>query len=259
MARKAKFFAWAAPASGIGRLADHTWVTTYDSRTTVDDGIKSIIAANEHFWYCWGIFRSKGKALDDRLGDLDEALCLVQPDATCRLESAARGTIFSYGYNGVCHQLANQVLHAPGSPSSDPLTVKGARGYGASIFRYGTYGIPISAWDLKRDACRSRRSRKPHLPDDGTIMAQDLDEFEIRARTVLKDQDPKVLFDLLALRKEAQKVPPQTRQNATAQALNADTQRMLDRAASLLGPINFERIFEFPPEQRVDLVNALIL
>ena len=35
-------------------------------------------------------------------------------------------------------------------------------------------------------------------------------------------------------------------------------QRMLDRAAALLGPENFEKIFEFPPTQRVNLVNPVI-
>jgi len=267
MARKARFYAWSAPALGVGIFPDHTWVTTYDSRTKVHKDIKAVVAAGEHFWYCWGDFRRKGGTLTNRTGalgdstaDLEEARCLVQPDAVCPLEPAACGTIFEYGENGVCHQLANQVLYATGTQMEAPLTVVRALGYQASIYIYGSYGVPEATWNVKRDACRSRRLRTPHQPEDGKTMVRDLDEFEIRARTLLKDQDPKLLSDLLALRNEAQKVPAKREgSKPTANELNARNQRMLDRAAALLGPANFERIFQFPPEQRVKLVDPRLL
>ncbi len=266
MALKVRFYAWSAPALGVGIFPDHTWVTTYDSRTTVYKDIKAAVAAGEHLWYCWGTFRSKGGtltnrdgALGERAADLDEARCLAQPDAVCGVEPAACGTIFEYGENGVCHQLANQVLYATGSKTEAPLTVVRARGYQASIYLYGTYGVPEATWNAKRDACRSRRLQTPS-PEDGKTMARDPDEFEVRARTLLKDQDPKLLSDLLALRNKAQNVPAKrTSGKPTASELNARNQRMLDRAATLLGSANFERIFEFPPEQRVKLVDTRML
>jgi DNA-binding protein HU-beta len=92
-------------------------------------------------------------------------------------------------------------------------------------------------------------------------MARDSDQFEIRARTLLRD-DPKLLSDLLTLRAEAQKLSAPARQKVnepTASELNSDNQRMLDRAAALLGPDKFERIFEFSPSERVELVDAKIL
>jgi hypothetical protein len=42
--------------------------------------------------------------------------------------------------DGVCHQLSNQILFATKTDSKAPLTVKDARGYWYSNFRYGTYG-----------------------------------------------------------------------------------------------------------------------
>ena len=268
MALRVRFYAWSAPALGVGVFPDHTWVTTYDNRTSVYKDIKAVVAAGEHFWYCWGNFRRKGGtltnqngALGEQAADLDEARCLAQPDAACLIEQAACGTIFEYGENGVCHQLANQVLYATGSETEAPLTVARARGYQASVYIYGTYGVPEATWNAKRDACRSRRRQTPSRPEDGKTMVRDHpDEFEVRARTLLKDQDPKLLSDLLALRNEAKKMPAKrTSAKPTASELNARNQRMLDQAAALLGPANFERIFEFPPEQRVKLVDPRIL
>jgi nucleoid DNA-binding protein len=264
MASEVRFFAWAAPANDMNVLPDHTWVTTYDSRVNSYENIKKVVGANEHFWYCWGNFRSKAGtpgnldgALGDRLGDLAEALCLVKPDAHCIAVTGARGTIFRYGWNGVCHQLANQVLYATSSEGHAPLTVSRARGYWASTFRYGTYGIPDLEWDIRRDICRNSRSLTPQQSEGGNTMVKEADEFESRARDLLKDRDPKLLSEFLALRQEAQALPTETSKGAkgvSAKAINADNQRMLDRAATLLGAEDFERIFEFQPEQRVNLV-----
>ena len=63
-----------------------------------------------------------------------------------------RGTVFSYGVDGVCHQLANQVLYATGSGGA-PLTMARARGYMASTFIYGTYGLQHAAWANKLASC----------------------------------------------------------------------------------------------------------
>jgi DNA-binding protein HU-beta len=87
------------------------------------------------------------------------------------------------------------------------------------------------------------------------------DKLETRARAVLEHKSPELLTAFLALRAEAQrKAVEEWPKSGTPSAddLNARNQQMLDRAAALLGPENFERIFEFPSSQRVDLVNPAI-
>ena len=84
------------------------------------------------------------------------------------------------------------------------------------------------------------------------------DDFEVRAREVLGSVDPKLLGDLLALRADvhrfvAQRWPGFAAPNA--ETLNARNQHLLDQAAQLLGPEKFEKIFGFPPGQKVDLVD----
>src|SRR5271169_5731086 len=135
MADRARLYAWAAPAMDADVLPDHTWVTTYDSRKKSYRDIESVVEAGEHFWYCWGNFRPKGRTLNNRTGALGDAVgdesvaaCLAEANHDCRSTPAARGTIFRYGRYGVCHQLANQVLYATASEGQAPLTVANARG-----------------------------------------------------------------------------------------------------------------------------------
>src|SRR6202163_4315864 len=141
MADRVRLYAWAAPAMDAQALPDHTWVTTYDSRKTAHKDIDAVVAAGEHFWYCWGWFRAKGGAPGNATGALGDAVgsgavasCLAKPDNDCQSTKAARGTIFQYGRHGVCHQLANQVLHATASKGSAPITVRRARGYFGALF-----------------------------------------------------------------------------------------------------------------------------
>jgi DNA-binding protein HU-beta len=87
------------------------------------------------------------------------------------------------------------------------------------------------------------------------------DKFEMRARAVLRRESPELLAAFLALRTEAQRRTVEEWPKSGSPSpgyLNARNQQMLDRAAALLGPKNFEKIFEFPPSQRVDLVNPAI-
>jgi hypothetical protein len=165
MPSKVHLFAWAAPALGVQALPDHTWVTSYDNQRTPYPNIAAVVAGGEHFWYCWGLFRASGGtpgnpsgALGDAAGDETVASCLARPDHDCGSTRSARGTIFRYGRDGVCHQLANQVLHTTGTRRRAPLTVANARGYWWSAFRFGTYGLPDAAWVTKRDACNEDES-----------------------------------------------------------------------------------------------------
>src|ERR1700733_2279711 len=129
-------WAWSTPAFFSGSPVDHTWVTTYDNGVTVYANDTQVAAAGEDYWYCWGSFHPTGTPLGSQQGDYIIARCLVKSNADSTTDKAARGTIFVYGIDGVCHQLANQVLFASGGPGVSPLTVSAARGYHVSLFLF---------------------------------------------------------------------------------------------------------------------------
>lgn len=224
--------------------------------------------AGEANWYCWGSFHLKGGTpgnadgfIGSKAGDRAIADCLVLTNANSNTNAAARGTIFTYGIDGVCHQLANQVLYATKANASPPMTVKAARGYAISTFLYGTYGLQHAAWQSKLLTCAGERpmtkmpsgveERVEHLPDD----------FENHARQVLSDK-PELLHKLLALRTEvntfaAQKVPGFFPPDAAL--LNARNQHLLDQAAALLGPDEFRNVFGIEAGERIDIVDPTVM
>lgn len=261
------FYAWVNPAFWSHAPVDHTWVTSYDSRATSYSNIGDVIAAGQINWYCWGDFHLDGNPPDPiavQSGSGTLAQCLVEGNAASNGNPAAQGTIFSYGVDGVCHQLANQVLYATGSASQAPATVKNARGYGASSFLYGTYGLQQAAWLAKLQGCLAHTTPVSGLPMKlgETILGEppmpDLrDDFADRASDVLKD-DPDRLNALLSLRGSAQtylatRIPGFTA--PTAELLNARNQHLLDQAALLLEPEQFRQLFGVEPGERVDLVD----
>jgi len=264
LAPRVKLYAWAIPAFTTGSPVDHTWITTYDNRSNPIANIQQVIAAKQFNWYCWGDFHVQGGTpanvsgfLGERDGDLTQARCLVEPNANSLQAEPARGTIFRYGREGVCHQLANQILFASGGNGAAPLTVASARGYMFSSFRYGTYGRNDAAWKSKRDSCSPRRKR-PQGGSGGVQMKHNPDDFETRAREVLGRQNPKLLSQLLALRTQTQRLSVRQWSKShtpSAEELNASNQEMFDRAADLLGPDKFERIFGVPPYEKIDLVD----
>lgn len=260
-------FAWVTPAFWSGSPLDHTWVTTYNSNLNPYPNIADVIAAGEDLWYCWGSFHAAGNPpgmLASRAGNLALAKCLVEPNADSSTTPAARGTIFTYGIDGVCHQLANQVLYATGTPANPPLTVKGARGYSLSSFLFGTYGLQTSAWHTKLQGCMGLSNPVSGLPQRSkTIMPGSPptpalpDDFRDHAREVLAD-DPEKLQALMALRGEIQSfisprvpgfVPPD------AEMLNARNQHMLEQAALLLGAEKFTELFGIEPGEPIKLVD----
>jgi nucleoid DNA-binding protein len=260
LATTVKLFAWVSSAGG---MPDHTWVTTYDNRNTPYATIEQVAAAGQSFWYCWGRFHIGGGSvvhadglIGETEGNLEQALCLVEPNADSRQVHRARGAILRYGRDGVCHQLANQVLYASGIVP--PLTVVNAWGYGASDFIYGTYGLNIDGWRRRRDECGARRAGV----NTEAEMSGKPDDFEARARDVLGGQRPDLFAKLLGLRAEARRSLSRhwtKSRSPSAEELNASNQEMLDRAAQLLGPEHFEQIFGFRPNQRINLVDPKIL
>jgi hypothetical protein len=250
-------YAWATPAFVTGSPVDHTWVTTFDNTAHFYPSEQAVTAAGEHYWFCWGKYHPSGHtALGSQGGNFALACCLVQPNVDCIASSAARGTIFTYGVDGVCHQLANQVLHATGA---NPLTVKGANGYPASVFLYGMYGHQHTAWVNKIAGC-STAPVGAGGGGAGTFSFQSggpsVDDFEERARVVLANE-PVLLQNLFILKSNvhtftAQRFPGLA--PPSADTLNVRNQHLIDQAALLLGDKYFEEIFGFPPG-KINLVD----
>jgi hypothetical protein len=268
MAASTTLYAWAVPAFSSGSPVDHTWVTTYDNRTTVYPNDTAVAAAGQDYWYCWGSFHPNGGTpvnptgfLGSQSGNLAFSRCLVQSNADSATAPAARGTIFVYGVDGVCHQLANQVLYS----TTGPVTVSLARGYMASTFVYGTYGLQHTAWAAKIAACSGTTLMAQGVPGGSAMTGgpggpSGPDEFEAQAKRVLGSDDAR-LQDLLRLRSEVHQFSarawPGTGQ-PSAEALNARNQHMIDQAAKLLSPDQFREIFGFSPGEKIDLVDKKI-
>lgn len=88
-------------------------------------------------WGCWGR-DSGGSLVCAGEGDWRVADCLSQPNSQAGIV---------YGITGVCHQTANRILWPAG------VLVSAAKGYGASAFAFGVYGI--GAWPEKA-ACANQ-------------------------------------------------------------------------------------------------------
>lgn len=260
------------PCLGFRAPVDHTWITSYDNRIHAYPTITEVVGANQFFWYCWGSFHavagtpvSPNGFLGQQPGDLAVAQCLVRPNLDSRTSSLARGTIYHYGVEGVCHQLANQVLYASGLGSGAPMTVQNARGYLLSSFIYGTYGLQQTAWSAKVASCTSLHLAAGPARPEGLRMAQneplpEADDFEKRAMSVLAGQ-PAKLGRLLQLRTEVQQFAARAWPGSgqpSASSLNARNQDLIDEAARLLGPDDFRKLFGAEPGAKVNLVDPHI-
>lgn len=140
-------YAWVKNAYINGNsFLDHTWVTSYDIYAHQYSNIGQVVNANERYWFSKGDFWSVSRIQQPLVRGLSSGAeaCLVGPN-----NKKASGTIHTYGIDGVCHQVANQVLYAAVSP----LTVHLARGYTLSSALYGTYGRNELEWDQARSRC----------------------------------------------------------------------------------------------------------
>jgi hypothetical protein len=166
------------------------------------------------------------------------------------------GTIFYYGVDGVCHQLANQVLWATKGPVAGPLTVSNARGYHVSSFLFGTYGRQPIAWKAKQESCG---------PPLVTPMSSD-DEFEIHARRMLAGAKAEQKLEaLLELRAEAlaQMAGFRTRARGkatpSAEELNRSYNAFLARAQELLGRSDYEKVFGVKAGEAPNIVDPTMM
>ena len=279
MAASQKLYAWAVPIIVPGSPWDHTWVTTYDNRARPYPDIAAVTHVKQDYWYCWGGFHAQGGtpslpdgSLGSQNGDIKLACCLVAPNADCSASFAARGTIFTYGVDGVCHQLANQVLYASGLGGARPLTVSNAGGYWVSSGIYGAYGLQHSAWRNKIATCsaavapppsrahaaaRTRQSSSRGPTMKAVASPNPPDEFEEHVGKILGADKLSLASRLLALRAQFQTAAAAHAHLATAPTateLNARNQRFLDEAAKLLGDADYFAIFGVKPGTKVNLV-----
>lgn len=260
-------FAWVVPAYVSGSPVDHTWVTTYDSRVVPYPTIEAVVEARQNNWYCWGDFHPKGGTPANPTGFIGSqgcnpalASCLVQPNVPSSGHPAAQGTIFTYGIDGVCHQLANQVLYSTKTATTEPLTVKEARGYAISSFIYGTYGLQHAAWQRKLATCTGQKLVLATTPGEQDMHEELPDDFEKLARETLADK-PDVLNRLMGLRGQVQTfamVATPGRLAPSTEYLNARNQHLIDQAAALLDADDFRKLFGIEPGEKINLVDPTI-
>jgi hypothetical protein len=262
-------YAWAVPAYFQGSVVDHTWVTTYDSRVTVHPTISDVLAAGEHYWYSWGSFHAKGGTppipdgfLASGSANLPYACCLCKPDVDSNVDPAARGTIFNYGRDGVCHQLANQILWSTGQSGMSPASVRLARGYWFSNAIFGTYGKQHAAWASRKLQCAS--SSGSNTMNTGHA-DPDVDDFQEHLQATLKGQGADDKIKSLMNHRRAFMVQVERMQYAppggdmpSASELNQLYSSFLRDAASILGERDFELVFGEPPQDEMNVVDPTI-
>ncbi|MBC3906235.1 hypothetical protein [Undibacterium umbellatum] len=263
-------YAWAKPAFFNGSLMDHTWVTDYDNRTQKYLDINEVVANGKNYWYAWGDYHILGSTplLTDGFvcggdGSLPLAKCLCLPNVPSKQNHLARGTIFNYGIEGVCHQLTNQILAATDSK----LLVTKVRGYILTTMFFGDYGKSEDKfWNSKYTGCSSQPDsyRSDLMSFKEVQMNRHVDTFETRARSILSGKsNHHKLNKLLELRRAQQsylhslsdKIDSEKISYPSAEELNAKYNEFLSQAADLLGPAAFQSIFDFPPDTVVKLVD----
>ncbi len=257
-------------APRLSALVDHTWVTSYDNREhpySIDD----VLAHQQQYWYCWGVFHPTGQSKKSPGGyagqaqaDLGHASCLCLPNQASSDNPPAQGTIFRYAINGVCHQLANQVLWATGNATTAPLTVRIARGYWLSNALYGTYGRNwlSNAWEEKKNACAVGAA---------LVAAQDTDDFTARVYAnvgealtadaregVLQVRDAALARIAAVAARETLRADAAT-SHAEGEEINRIALEFQDAAAKALAPEQYRQIFELDPDERLTVVDPAML
>ncbi len=210
--------AWAIPLVGVS-FFDHTYVVS-------SCGLR---------WGCRG--RSIGGIrLRSGVGSSANANCLSQPNS----EAGIR-----YGLTGVCHQIANRILHPAG------VTVAGCGGYTVSVAAWGRDGLP--PWP-ELQACYSGAT----VPTAGAVMGSgtgrsgNLSGRSSVYNTPQSSKDLTQLAEFLALA-----------ENALGSRLDEGTRRSLRKIQRDFSrrQAQLTRILDLgvmPPEEYLGQLNALL-
>ena len=251
-------YAWVHPLA-IDPSLDHTWVTNYAPPPFYDN--PSDLPAGALYWYCWGEYHPAGEGgtgpnqpggIGDADGDVTISSCICAPNDT-----NAHGSIFVYGIDGVCHQLANQVLFS----TTGPLTVKNARGYSISSYFYGTYGANTSAWIALVQSCMGAAASLPGgegvMPDDfddhiTEVLGADFDDVK---RASLRELRENFRTEAQALKSQ---LPDMTVPDLSAQ-LNRLVNEHLAQAVEILGQDDYEKLFGTEAGRSVTLVDPTMV
>lgn len=251
-------YAWVHPLA-IDPWLDHTWVTNYEPPPVYNE--PSDLPSGALYWYCWGEYHPEGEGgtgpnepggIGYADGDVTVSSCICAPNDT-----SAHGSIFYYGIDGVCHQLANQVLFS----TTGPLTVKNARGYWISSLLYGTYGLNTSDWIALVTKCAGAAQSPPGgegvMPDDfddhiTEVLGADFDEAK-RAR--LRELRESFQTDVQASKSQLSDV---TAPDLSAQ-LNRLVNEHLAQAVEILGQDDYEKLFGTEAGRSVTLVDPAMV
>lgn len=154
------FYAWGRPLTQgtdpVLKRLDHTWVTIFeeDVDPTEQPDPPEDWNPPDGYWYCWGrVHNVASHQISMQSGSIDIANA-ISPQNTPAVPlgtkqwkaSQTSGSIEFYGLDGVCHQVANQVLCATATQTTEPQRVQDALGYSLSTFFYGTYGLNTEVW-----------------------------------------------------------------------------------------------------------------
>lgn len=251
-----KLYAWVNPLSFTGEL-DHTWVTTYDTRKSAFASLDEVIAAGEKCWLCWGVFHTSGHTperpdgyLFETAADTGLADCLVTPNLSSHDGEGAQGTIFLYGIDGVCHQLANQVLYGAVRDGHAPI-VEDAEGYWLSSFLYGDYGRTRGAWRSRVAGCTLAGMSASDTPETDPP-----DHLMQHARDTLGG-DPAVLEAIARKRAEQRNIAlaASAAADATAEEVNRSNREKLLELEAEIGTDRFAAVFGHSAAEAPDLVD----
>jgi hypothetical protein len=247
-----QLYAWRRPAVFQNDvLIDHTYVTDYspfNKYLTIDDVIK----AGAHFWYCWGDFNMKTK--DQSLvpecpasglsADLKVVCCICEAN-----DKNAHGTIFEYGVDGVCQQLANQVLY----PTNPRITVEGVKGWQLTYLFYTAYGRNVNDWIELVNKCmpgvRKMSKGKKYIDKVGSLIEKLPKKKRDFVNKVIEetDKERRKFYDEM----EKGKITPVE----FAERVNKLHDSQLLRIADEIGRDDYIRLFGAPPEKPVHLVD----
>jgi hypothetical protein len=257
-----QLYAWRRPAfDPRDKYIDHTYVTDYkpyDKYSTIQDVIK----AGTHFWYCWGEFKMKttDQSLvaecpkNGILADLAKVICICKPN-----DENAHGTIFTYLIDGVCHQLANQVLY----PTNPQITVKGVKGWQLTHFLYTKYGLNDKWDDLKKKCMDGVRKMPKSKKAAKKIMKRKELHLFVHERLGKKlpqkkrdflsevvEETDKVRRNLYDEMKKGKITPEEF-----VEGVNKVHDGQLLRIAAKIGREDYIKLFGAPPEEPVHLID----